>query len=837
MSRRSTLLRGAAWLLVLAATLHFGAKQTGPVPPLGRVLDPVNGIWSVATVVDFPAEEVIAIPGMSDSVRVLFDDRGVPHIFATSSEDAARALGYVVARDRLFQMELRWRTAAGRLTELVGDRALPVDRRIRGLGLAWSADRDLGRLDSESQAYRDVISYAEGINAWIDGMRRRDLPLEYHLLDARPARWEPNYTLYFAKLMGWDLSFGMTTDLRRLRAQARVGKEAADALFPRNSPIQQPIQPNGERGPSFDFAEIPPPGEPDASALRLTRSLELAFGPLMGAGDDRHVREAMGSNNWAVAPERTRAGYALLSGDPHLGLSLPSTWYEAHVLVADEFDVYGVTFPAIPYVTIGFNRDVAWSFTNTGADVIDYYAEVLDDEERPTRYLLDGEWRPLKATVQEYRGPKGRLLATDTVYFTHRGPLIEDGARSLSMRWTVLERSGESATAFARVSRAGSVEEWLRALEGYSAPAQNGIVADRRGSIAIRSTGYFPLHPDDSGLEVRDGTSSSSDWVGYWPLERYPFAHDPEQGYLASANQQPIDPKEQPTYLGADWPSPWRAIRINQLLAEDSAVTPDAMRRYHTDPGNARADYFVPFFLEAVKHVNGGHDNSATARKAARLLGEWDRRYTKDNERAVLFEYAMDELVERTWDELSDDSISDHSRPSPIPSSATLANLLNQPDSPWWDDRSSDGIVENRDAILVSSLAAALERTSERHGDPDQDGWRWEGIRHANINHVLGIRSLSARGLSVQGGPGNLNPSSGSGVHGASWRMVVELGPEVRAWSMYPGGQSGNPVSARYDDRVASWTAGELDAVLFPRSPSELEASRLRSTLTIVPEE
>jgi penicillin amidase len=815
--------------LILSAVLHLGARRTGPLPPLGRFLDPWNGVWALARSAEPPARNAATLPGLSGPVKVLFDDRGVPHVFASTVEDAARALGYVVAGDRLFQMEMRWRSAAGRLSELLGREALRFDRRMRRLGLAWSAERDLARLDPA--VARVIEAYSEGVNARIAGLKGGAAPLEYYLLGADPSPWRPVYSLYLLKLMGWNLTY-TRGDLVRLRLAARVGEAAAEALYPVNSPIQQPIQPNGRPGPRFDFAALPPPGEPDPDALDEARRLEVALGLLPeGAGPDA----LLASNNWAVAPERTAAGYALLAGDPHLELTLPSIWYEAHLVVPGELDVYGVTIPNVPTIVIGFNRDVAWSFTNTGADVIDFYEEELDDPERPSRYRLDGGWRPLERRVEEYRGPAGELLAVDTLYFTHRGPLILRGGRALSMRWTVLEGAEETRALWA-AARASSVEEWLDAMARWSAPAQNGIVADRSGTIAIRSTGRFPIHPDNSGLVVRDGATSAGDWRGFWPVERYPFAIAPEQGYLASANQQPIDPLVDSTYLGANWPAPWRAMRINALLAADSAVTPDAMRRFQTDPGNERAELFVPVFLEAVrrKAVEGGLDDKA--RRAGRLLAEWDRRYTKENERAVLFEYAMDELVERTWDELREEpEVEGPAHRVFTPSSAVLAALLRQPDSAWWDDRRT-AEREDRDAILVASLAAALERVEARYGPPDEGGWRWDRIRHANIYHLLGLESLSALGIPVQGGPGNLNPSSGSGVHGASWRMVVELGPEVRAWTIYPGGQSGNPVSPFYEDRIEKWAAGELDPVLFPRSPEELDPGRVVSVVELEPE-
>jgi penicillin amidase len=682
---------------------------------------------------------------------------------------------------------------------------------------------------------RDVVAYADGVNAFIDGLGRRDLPFEYRLLGARPSPWKPVYSLYLLKVMGWNLAY-WNGDLRRLRLHAHVGEAAAAALFPVHSPIQQPIQPNGESGPRSDFRRIPPPRGPDIAALELVRDLEAALGPLADARGSDSEPPPLGSNNWAVAPARTASGYALLAGDPHLELTLPAIWHEAHIAVAGELDVYGVTIPSVPAVLIGFNRDVAWSFTNTGADVIDFYEEEFDDPEAPTRYLVDGEWRPLTRRIEQYRGRGGTVLAVDTLYHTHRGPVVTREDRRLSMRWTVLESSVETRT-FWDANRASSVEEWLDAIAPFAAPAQNGIVADRNGTIAIRSTGRFPLHPDGVGLEVRDGSVGASDWIGFWPLERYPTSVNPEQGYLASSNQQPIDPQVDPTYLGANWPTPWRAIRINTLLAADSAVTPDAMRRYQTDPGNARADMFLPFFLDAVRVRSEVAEVDPRTREAARLLAEWDRLYTKENERAVLFEYAVSELNQRVWDELLLPPEEGRSaRRVFTPSSVVLASLLHQPESVWWDDRRTPDVAEERDGILVECLAEALDRVKEDHGEPGDGGWRWDGIRHANIYHMLGIPSLSALDLPLQGGSGNLNPSSGSGRHGASWRMVVELGPEVRAWSVYPGGQSGNPMSPYYADRITKWVNGELDPVLFPRSASQLDPSRVISVLDLEPE-
>jgi penicillin amidase len=816
--------------VVLVAALYLAARPVGPAPALGSFLDPAGGVWALARTASPPPHDEARIPGLSAPVEVLVDDRGVPHVFARSEEDAWRAQGYLVARDRLFQMELSTRAASGTLSGLVGLRALEADRAARRRGLAWGAER-LAAADSQSLLSRAARAYSQGVNAWIDAMRPADLPLEYRLLGARPARWQPLSTYYFFSQMALTLAYEDET-LERMRVRSLVGAAAAEALFPLNSPIQEPIQPNGLGAPRYDFVRpFAPPGPPDASAAvaadeRATIGLALGLTPRRpGDGD------AIGSNNWAVAPRRAAAGHSLLSGDPHLELSLPSVWYEIHLHVDGGPDVAGVTFPGSPGVIIGFNRNVAWSFTNTGADVRDHYAETVDDSVAPAKYLLDGAWRPVERRVEFLRGKRGELLHTDTLYFTHRGPMVKDRHRWLSVRWTPFETPGGED--FLRLDRAGSVAEWLDGWKGYAAPAQNGIAADRAGAIAIRSTGRYPIRPGDGrGDEIRDGSRSAADWTGYIPLAEYPFALDPAQGYLASANQQPVDPRVNPRYFGSNWYSPWRAMRINQLLRTDSSVTPDDMRRFQTDPGSARADAFVPVFLAAAAALQNAGRSDDTLRRAAALLAEWDRRYTRENRLAVLFEAVMAALPRLLLDELVPTGADSGEGPVAVPQDAVILELVADSSNAWWDDRRTPG-VEGRNETLARALKAGLSSALRDHGSPEGAGWLWSNAHHANIYHLLRMPALSALELPVQGGTSTLSPSPGQGTHGPSWRMLVELGPEVHAWGTYPGGQSGNPASPWYLDRVPRWTAGELDTLLFPSRPADLPNARVRERLTL----
>jgi penicillin amidase len=809
-------------IAVLAVVLHLGSRPTGPLPALGAFLDPVHGIWAVARTAELPPTARAVIPGLESEVEVIYDERRVPHIFAPTRADLSRALGYVIARDRLFQLELQARATAGTLTELVGERVLEVDRQSRRLGLAWAAKRDWERVQNDPELAEPLIAYAEGINAFIDAMGPEDVPFEFHLLGRKPMRWKPEHTLYLLKRMGWTLAYS-SVELRKAWLASKAGRAAADGLIPRNSPIQEPIQPH--RGPRDLSVTIPPPGAPDADAAIQMETLQAFFGPMDLArdGDGR----ALGSNNWAVSASRSTTGGAILAGDPHLSMTLPSIWYEAHLVVPGEMDVYGVTFAGTPAIVIGFNRDVAWTFTNTGSDVMDYYRERVDDPEAPTRYRLDGEWRPLESRIEEFRGPTGDLLAVDTIRHTHRGPMTEVEGDYVSLRWTVLEDQGEIGPLL-RLNTAGSVEEWLDVMSTWHAPTQNGLVAGRDGRIAIRSAGRYPVRPEQAtGDWFFDGSTSESDWKGWLPIDRFPQALDPAQGYLASANQQPIDPDDDDIFIGADWPAPWRALTINALLRAKERHSPEDLERYQTFPGSARADRLVPAFLQAVAVLSDRGDATPEMTAGAELLATWDRRYTTDNEVAILFESAVEALEERLWDELHDDD--DPRRLTP--GTDIVAALIEDPRNAWWDVRETE-TVETRDEVLAASLAEALVRERDRLGPEGSDAWHWSEHRQANILHLMQLRSLSRTEIPVQGGPGLLNPSSGDGRDGPSWRMVVSLGDEVSARGTYPGGQSGNPVSPGYSDRIEAWAEGALQPLRYPRSPEELEADgQVRSRL------
>jgi len=822
-------LRLIAALLVLGGGLLVGARPIGPAPALGAFLEPAHGVWSLARAAASPAGPDASVAGLGAPVEVVYDERAVPHIFARSEDDAYRALGYVVARDRLFQLYVQTLAASGRITEIGGAQALGLDREMRHLGLPRAAEALAARIGDTSVAVRAARAYADGVNAYIAAMPAAELPLEFRLLGKRPPKWEPLDSHLLLGRMGWTLA-NIANERRRTGASAQVGVAAANALFPDDSPIVEPIQPNGQGVPRFDTTPLPPPGAPDSASRLLGAAADEWFPSSQLARAEGEDAPWRASNNWAVMPTRSATGHALLAGDPHLDLTLPSIWYEAHLVVPGRLDVYGVTIPGAPAIVIGFNRDVAWTFTNTAADVMDFYVEAVDDDTHPTRHRVDGAWRPIESRVEVYRGHKGETIATDTVYYTFRGPMQRVRGRWLSLRWTVLD-AGREIVGFIEGARARTATGFEDAMaRSFRAPAQNMLAADRGGHIAIRSTGRYPIRARNGTVPL-DGTSSANDWQGDLPVGQWPQAFDPAQGFLASANQQPIDPRASSVWFGGDF-DPWRALRINALLRADSAVTVDDMRRFQTDPGSARADFFVPYFLDAALRVarRDTGPNRLVLAEAGRFLNRWDRRYTASNTGAVLFEAALREAAVQTWDELA----SENGGRRVTPPSAVFARLMHDSASAWWDDRSTPQ-VEDREAILASALVSAYLATRQRFGTPGDSGWRWSNVHKVSIPHLLRIPALSALDMPIDGGPGTLSPIAMGGSNGPSWRMVVELGPTVHAWTTYPGGQSGNPASPRYRDRIPHWLEGALEAVHVPARASELPAAQRSGTLTLRP--
>ncbi|WP_019946452.1 penicillin acylase family protein [Hymenobacter aerophilus] len=804
--------------LVLAGVLN---TQQGQVPPLGRLLSPYQGFWlNGETAADFPAQQTLRLPGLHQTVRVRFDDRRVPHIFAENDHDLYYAQGYLTARDRLWQMEFMTRVAAGRISEVVGERALEYDRFQRRMGLPFGAENSLREMLKNDTTRLVLESYSAGVNAYISQLSPRTYPFEYKLLDYAPEPWAPLKSALLLKLMAWDLS-GRSDDLRLSNILSKYGPAVTRDLFPDFPFRADPVVPEGT---PLDFQPLPvPPAPPAPFAAAVS-----------GLVPSREPDAELGSNNFALAGSRTASGKPLLANDPHLQLNLPSIWYQVQLNSPGQ-NVYGVTIPGAPAVIIGFNSDVAWGVTNVGGDVLDWYQLKFRDASR-REYWHAGRWKPVRRVVERIavRGHPDRL---DTVLYTHHGPVVYDQNEKVfnaqtpvrhALRWTAHDAAGANEVlAFVKLNHARNYQDYDRALRTYASPAQNFIFASRQGDVAIRPNGRFPLKYAEQGKFILDGSDPRQDWPGWIPMSQTPRVLNPARGYVSSANQHSAGPGY-PYYLGWDY-APWdRAHRINQQLSQMHRATADTLRVLQNDDLGLNAQLMLPWMLANLPAATAaGAPGTAPATAATtaptasvaaarRLLARWNYHYGADAVAATVFELWYQELVHKLWkDDFGKQATGLEMR---YPSrDRTNQLLLAEPRSPWLDDcRTAQR--ETAPDLLTTSLQFAMDSLTRKFG-PLGPKWAWAHQKSTDINHLAQLPGFGHQDVWCGGSPSSVNATGPR--NGPSWRMVVDLAPPVRAYGIFPGGQSGNPASAYYDDMLESWRTGRLDELVFLQAADE----------------
>lgn len=793
-----------ALTLALLVTTGLAGRWGGPA--VGALLDPAAGLYASARAAEQPAEATLRLPALEGPVTVVRDGRWVAHVFAGSDRDAVIAMGYVVAQDRLFQLDFLPRVASGALAEVFGPELVASDRFLRRTGMDAGARRNAARAEVEGGIEHDLVTwFAAGVNARLDELRERDLPLEFRLLGYRPKRWAPLQTYRLLQYMAFDLTFG-TDRAEYGPLRERLGEEAFRQLFPAYATIFSPIVPGtGAIGPND-----PPPWEVPSERTEAGS----ARTPIDPWAPERVPGK--GSNAWAVGPSRSSTGAALLANDMHLGLSLPAVFYEIH-LVTPTMNVYGVTIPGAPLPIAGFTEHAAWGFTNTGADQIDHYRLRLDST--GTRYAFDGRWLDLAPEVDTIR-VAGAEPVIDTLWHAHWGPLVERRpGEAVAIQWTAHHPS-RTARALWGMAHARSLAEFEAALRDWDTPMQNVLVATAEGEIATRSAGHLPIRRGGTGAGLLDGSTRAGEWVERVPFSELPYARSPEQGFLFSANQPPAGPAYL-HYLGHDWRDGYRSIRLDTLLRSRERHGPEDFARYQRDVRVVQRDLFVPL-LDTLAGLE------APAEAVRQLLVRWDGEAALDRPEPLAFRFFLSALDRLAWDEFDGDL---------RPNETVLYWLLrDEPNSPWLDVRATPEREAGPD-LLRRALAAAADSLA-RFG-PSPADWRWGDHHGAVFRHLTRSEALRALWRGPFPFPGferTLSPAAGNPTtHSAAWRMIVDFSTSPpRARGIYPGGQSGDPFSRFYDLHLADYLAFRYYDLALPRTPEEV--AQPFSTMQLVPE-
>ena len=786
-------------LIVLAAVMWGLNTRLGTVPPLGKFLDPLGGFWQNNTTSD-EIPEKLEIPGLKGRVTVVWDERHVPHVFAENEDDLYRSQGFLTARDRLWQMEFLSRYTGGRLAEVLGERAIGMDLLQRRLGMTWGAENFLKGLEHNAAMRRVIDAYCAGVNAYIQSLQPADYPLEYKVLDYAPGEWSALDTALILKYMAWYLS-GEGNDLDMTRTRAALGEAETDKLFPYHAPFQDPVIPAGTAWDFFAARAVAPQALPSGAAAGQPIPRQIPDDPI-------------GSNNWAVAGKKTKSGFPILCGDPHLQLTLPSIWYQVQ-LAAPGLNVGGVALPGTPGVVIGFNEKIAWSMTNAGSDVLDFFQVKFRDARRREYAWGDG-WRKTFRRREEVRVRGGRSVSEDVLY-THLGPVPFPDRRpempgwmpaGAAMRWTGHDASGIMESLYI-LNHAAGYEDFENAMAVFDCPAQNVAYADADGRIAIRHNGKFPLRSRGQGRYLLDGSSAAAEWAGWVPMAQVPHGEDPDRGFVSSANQSPAD-DAYPYYLGWDYGGFERGARINEVLAAAPPVTPGDMVRMQGDALSLRARTILPRLLGILAKDGLTEEEQARARE----LAAWDFVYRADSTEPTVFHRFWSELYRAVWD---DEFMAGKIFAAPA-ADKTMELILSDPGSPYFDDPATPAKEFLPELVRLAFLRSLAELKKEL--GPHGPAWRWGRASPVTIGHLGRMPGLGAPPLAVSGGPGIINAAFRA--HGPSWRMVVELGPTVRAWGILPGGASGNPGSRFYDDGIRDWAAGKIHEVPFLKAPDDL---------------
>jgi penicillin G amidase len=768
----------------------------------------------------------IKIPGLKAEVSVLRDAQGMPHIRATSLEDAIFAQGYVTAQDRLWQMDVSRRFASGELAELLGPELVRHDREQRILMLPAVAERAAAALSPEARALSDA--YSAGVNAFIESHRDR-LPIEFRVLGYQPKPWRAEDSFLIGANMMKALNHGTANEERiREAIAAKLGPELTAQLYPQTSARDHPPTEPTHATKQKNKQEDPSEDDPD-------------FAPDSQISDDVREEPVLGSNNWVVSGAHTVSGKPLLSNDMHLDYGVPSVWYEVQLEVPQkDFDVAGVSLPGAPFVIVGHNQRIAWGFTNVEPDVEDLYIEQFNGN---GEYLTPSGWKQPERR-HEVIHVKGKPDVALDVVVTRHGPVVSElfpgETRSLALHWTIYDKPISFST-FIAADSARNWTEFRKAFSQLSSPGQNVVYADVDGHVGYQATGQFPIRKAGDGSVPVSGADDEHEWTGTIPYEKLPSVFDPPDGIVATANAR-MTPDGFPYSISTYFDVPFRTQRIYSVLQSGRRFDSSDMLSLQMDIYSDFEKSLAERFVSAVDHTATA---TPRAKEAAELLRSWDGRVTAESPAANIIVFARRAAVREILrpllgsvrvEELSNDEKSVETRPllqKWLPTATFLENVLRDQPARWLPSR-----YKSYDELLTAALEIAV--TGER-GPFKIRSWTRAKEFPSSFEHPIFGRSPWLRAILPQSvtGPGIValdgdqwTVKANGRFHGPSERITVDLADLDKSTMNVVTGQSGQPLSPHYLDQWPAWLNGTTFPWKFSDKAVEGAAAH---TLTLTP--
>jgi len=781
---------------------------------LGLILVIVVGAYAYlrATLPDYTGK--ISVPGLQQPVEIIRDSYGMPHIYAQTDQDGYFTVGFSMAQDRLFQMDLMRRAARGQLAEILGKDLVAVDTFFRTITAGKSPEDIAAAYPAETLSA--ARSYTAGVNHFI-AHHKGPLPIEFTILGYAPQPWQVSDGVAVHYLMSKDLNIAFGVEMLHAAVIEKVGEKLAQEIFP-------------------DYPEGYPLIIPEAqAALEFLKMLNLA-------GEMRQAEGGGASNSWVVSGKKSVTGKPILANDPHLGHGVPGIWYEAH-LVTPSMNVSGALLPGIPFVIIGANERVAWGFTNVMADDTDFYIEKLNPA-NPDQYEYMGRWEDMQIKESVIK-VKGGDDVQFKVKLTRHGPLIDQinpvykpQHTAIAMRWTAYDTL--QASPFIELDTARSVDDIEKAAASFKCPGQNWVYADDQGNIGYWAAVGIPIRDGFSGAVPVPGWDGKHEWKGYVPTAQQPHLRNPDRGWIATANNK---------HTGDDYlypishyyAMPDRFARIKNMITAKDKFDARDFAEMQADFYVVLAREWVPMMLASLSL--SGKQFTENEKKAMAALKGWNFVATTADVASTVFHATINEMVKNIFKKrLGEDLYGEYIKNRYIAFNA-MRNLVAAGESEWFDDPDT-AEKEDINAIISKSFSEAIVYLNDKMGS-NVDDWKWGDLHTLTLYHPFG-RSSSLMGYFMNIGPypmggslATVNPQPykltqpWEGFHGASLRYIIDFADRKNSRRVIPAGISGNFMSPHYDDQAELWRTGKYRPFVLDRQSIEADA---RYTLQMLPE-
>ncbi|MFP4060478.1 MAG: penicillin acylase family protein [Bacteroidales bacterium] len=754
--------------------------------------------------------ENISLANLKEEVIVYRDSFAIPHVYAKNEHDLYLATGYILAQDRLWQMDLLRRVTLGRLSEIFGSDFKDTDLLLRALRYSKKSEMLMDSVSAEIKS--TLYAFAEGVNQYITS-RENDLPLEFKLLGYQPEPWEPIHSLNLIGYMAWDLKAGWNEI---------VLEEIKQKI---DSSLYKELLPDLTSRKSFVFPEY----TRDTSYTALFKNVHSKFKVL----EDMGLHVFTGSNNWAVSGRKSITGKPLLANDMHLSLNTPGIWYQIHQHVEGRINVTGLLLPGQPLVIVGHNDSIAWGMTNTYVDNLDFYEEKIHPDDS-TKYLYNDKWLDITFQPEIILTKEGETIK-DTLKFTHRGAIVSrfknTGDKAISMHWTGDEYSNEMRTIYL-LNRAKNWKEFKNALTSFKSISQNIAYADAEGNIGLFCAAGIPIRNRDEQSFILPGWTDKYDWQGMVPFDKLPYSFNPPNGYVSSANNKTV-PEDYPYYIGQWYSMPYRIDRIREMLEAKEKLSISDFREMQNDKRSLLAEKIVPRLLEVLKKVDNIDDME---QKVSRMMEKWKSEMKQDTPEPLIFEMFYLKLKENIFsDELGKDLYTKFLCTNSIARNA-MHNVWNNPKSEWYDDVNTSG-KENMDDIIYSAFMSAIHAIDSITGEGEPEKWQWGKLHTLTLQHPLGSVKILDKIFDLNRGPYRVGGSTNTVCpfsfnytnpfivnHGASHRSIYSTGNWNESITVIPTGNSGIVSSKHYCDQTSLYLKGMYHTDYYDKN--RIEASK-----------